>query len=145
MVNRRETFGKFTIYDLRFMIGRPKTPGMSPEELRERTMRFATRILKLADALPKTASGRAVAGQVARSGCSVAANYRAALRGKSRADFINKITIVLEEADETEFWIELIARAGMLPRTKVDALGDEAGQLVRIFNATRTTARNHKS
>jgi four helix bundle protein len=118
---------------------------MNPKELQERTMQFAIRVLKLTDALPKTASGRTVAGQVARSGCSVAANYRAALRGKSRPDFINKITIVLEEADETAFWIELTERAGLLPSTRLAGLRNEAEQLTKIFNATRTTARNRKS
>jgi len=72
---------------------------MNPTELKARIMRFGIRVLKLADALPNKPSGRTIAGQVARSGTSVAANYRAALRGKSRADFVNKITIVLEEAD----------------------------------------------
>jgi four helix bundle protein len=118
---------------------------MTREELKERTMKFAIRVLKMAEALPKTVSGRTVASQVARSGCSVAANYRAALRGKSRADFINKITIVLEEADETAFWIELSERAALLPRTRVNGLFMEAEELTRIFNATRTTARDHKS
>ena len=70
-------------------------------------MQFAVRVLKFSDALPNRPSGRTIANQVARSGTSVAANYRAALRGKSRADFINKITTVLEEADETAFWLEL--------------------------------------
>jgi four helix bundle protein len=118
---------------------------MTLEELPERTLEFAVRVLKFANALPRTASGRTVANQVARSGCSVAANYRSALRGKSRADFSNKITIVLEEADETGFWIELTERAGLLPPKRLKALLDEAEQLTRIFNATRTTARNHKS
>ena len=72
---------------------------MNSAELKERTIRFAVRVLRLANALPNAASGRAVSNQAARSGCSVAANYRAALRGKSRADLINKITIVLEEAE----------------------------------------------
>jgi len=108
-------------------------------------MQFAVRVLKLADALPKTVSGRTVANQIARSGCSVAANYRSALRGKSHADFINKITIVLEEADETGFWIELSERAGLLQSKRLRALRDEAEQLTKIFNATRTTARNRKS
>ena len=108
-------------------------------------MKFAVRVLKMADALPKTASGRTVANQVSRSGCSVAANYRAALRGKSRADFINKITTVLEEADETAFWIELSERADLLPAKRVKAIFTEAEELTKIFNATRTTARNHKS
>lgn len=118
---------------------------MNPTELKERTIRFAVRVLKLADALPNNASGRTVANQVARSGCSVAANYRAALRGKSRADFINKITIVLEEADETEMWIEIAERARMLPPKRLTALRAEAEELTKIFNATRTTARNHRS
>ena len=116
---------------------------MNPSELKERTLKFAVRVLKLADALPNKPSGRTIANQVARSGCSVASNYRAALRGKSRADFINKITTVLEEADETSFWIELTALAGLLPAKR--GLLAEAEELTRIFNATRRTARNHKS
>jgi four helix bundle protein len=118
---------------------------MNSQELCNRTMDFALRILRLADALPKTVAGRTIAAQVARSGTSVAANYRAALRGKSRADFINKITVVLEEADETEFWIELIERSEMLPVERISPLRDEAVELVRIFNATRSTPRNRKS
>ena len=118
---------------------------VTPTELKERTIRFAVRVLRLADALPNTASGRTVAAQIARCGCSVAANYRAALRGKSRADFINKITIVLEEADETEFWLELAERGQIFPAKRLELLRKEAGELARIFNATRTTARNHRS
>ncbi len=118
---------------------------MNTTELKERTMQFALRVLKLADALPNKPSGRTIAGQIARSGTSVAANYRAALRGKSRADFINKITIVLEEADETGFWIELTERAGLLPAKRLNGLRIEAEELMKIFNATRTTTRNHKS
>ena len=118
---------------------------MTPAELKERTIQFAVRVLKLADALPNTASGRTVANQISRSGCSVASNYRAALRGKSRADFINKITIVLEEADETGLWLEITSRAALLPDRRLAALAREAEELTRIFNSTRTTARNHKS
>src|SRR2546426_5986831 len=118
---------------------------MTKEELKERTMSFAVRVLKMVDAMPKTVSGRTVAGQVARSGCSVESNYRAALRGKSRADFINKITTVLKEADETALWIEITERAGLLPAKRLKALHTEAEELTRIFNVTRTTARNRKS
>jgi four helix bundle protein len=118
---------------------------MTKEELKERTMNFAVRVLKMADALPKSIAGRTIANQVARSGCSVAANYRSALRGKSRADFINKITTVLEEADETAFWIELTERASLLPSAKLRKLFTEAEELTKIFNSTRSTARNHKS
>ncbi len=108
-------------------------------------MAFAVRVLRFADSLPNTASGRPVANQVARSGCSVAANYRAALRGKSRADFANKITIVLEEADETELWIEIAKRRGMVGARRAAGLRGEAVELSKIFNATRVTARNHRS
>ncbi len=118
---------------------------MDKHELAERTMNFAVRVLKMSAQLPESVAGRTVGAQVARSATSVAANYRAALRGKSRADFVNKITIVLEEADETEFWIELTKRAGLLAPKRLAELQTEALELVRIFNATRTTARNHKS
>ena len=118
---------------------------MNSMELKGRTMDFAVRVLRLADALPQTVSGQTLARQVARSGTSVAANYRAALRGKSRADFANKVTIVLEEADETDFWIELAERAGVVEAKKVSDLRREAEELVRIFAATRRTARCSKS
>ncbi|MGA2853875.1 MAG: four helix bundle protein [Verrucomicrobiota bacterium] len=118
---------------------------MNPIELKERTIQFAVRVLKFADALPNKPSGRTIAGQVARSGCSVASNYRAALRGKSRADFVNKITIVLEEADETDLWIELAKRAALVSSKQVGKLQTEAVELIKIFSATRRTARNHQS
>jgi four helix bundle protein len=124
---------------------------MNSKELKERTMIFAVRVLKMVDALPKTVAGRTVGNQVARSGTSVAANYRAALRAKSDADFINKITIVLEEADESDFWIELAERCEMLAPARLAPLRTEAEELTKIFNATRTTTkrrtarRNRKS
>jgi four helix bundle protein len=118
---------------------------MNSTELKQRTMRFAVRVLRFADALPNKPSGRTIANQVARSATSVAANYRAALRGKSPADFINKITTVLEEADETSFWIELTELASLLPAKRLTALRTEAEELMKIFSATRRTARNHRS
>ncbi|MDB6005358.1 MAG: hypothetical protein JWR15_2345 [Prosthecobacter sp.] len=123
---------------------------MTSKELKERTMDFAVRVLKMVDALPKTTAGRTVGGQIARSSTSVAANYRAALRAKSDADFINKITIVLEETDESGFWIELAERAELLPPKRLKALLQESEELTKIFNATRTTTKrrarpNHKS
>jgi four helix bundle protein len=118
---------------------------MTNEELKERTLQFAVRVMKFADSLPRTASGKAIAHQVARSGGSVAANYRAALRGKSRADFVNKITIVLEEADETDLWIEIAKRCELIPARRVAKLQAEAVELAKIFNATRTTTLSHKS
>lgn len=109
-------------------------------------MVFALRVLRLAGALPNTPPGRAVANQISRSGTSVAANYRAALRGKSRADFASKINTVLEEADETEFWLELAERAELIPSPQLRDLQEEARELVRIFSATlRTSRTNPKS
>ncbi len=123
---------------------------MTTQELKERTMEFAVRILKLVDALPKTTAGKTVSNQIARSGTSVAANYRAALRAKSDADFINKITIVLEETDESGFWIELAQRADLLPARRLKSLLQEAEELTKIFNAARSTTKrrikpNYKS
>jgi four helix bundle protein len=134
------------IYDLSEAVSLVRSEvAMTNEELKERTIDFAVRVLKFADALPNTASGRTVSNQVARSGCSVAANYRAALRGKSRADFANKITIVLEEADETDLWIEIAKRRALVAPRRVARLQAEAVELTKIFNATRVSARNHKS
>jgi four helix bundle protein len=118
---------------------------MNAIELKERSIQFAVRVLKFADALPNKPSGRTIAAQIARSGCSVASNYRAALRGKSHADFINKITIVLEEADETDLWIEIAKRGALVSPKRVGKLQGEAVELIKIFSATRRTARNHKS
>ena len=108
-------------------------------------MQFALRVLRMAEALPRTTTGQTIARQVARSGTSVAANYRAATRGKSSRDFVHKITTVLEEADETCFWIELSLRAGLLPKKRLTALQNEADELVKIFGATRRTAIRTKS
>jgi len=81
---------------------------MDAEDLKERTKQFALRILKLVEALPNSLQGRTIAAQLVRAGTSVGANYRAACRGRSRAEFIAKIGIVEEEADESAFWLELI-------------------------------------
>ena len=118
---------------------------VNSDDLKTRTMGLAVRVLKLAGHLPETVQGRTVAGQICRSATSVGANYRAALRAKSRADFAHKIAIVLEEADETLFWLELIAESELLPVAKLKALLLETEELVKIFNATRRTARNPES
>src|SRR6476469_8464034 len=91
-------------------------------DLKRRTKAFALRILKLVDALPKTTAGRALASQIVRSGTSVAANYRAACRAKSPADFIAKMGIVEEEADETLFWLELLVESGLVPAIRLESL-----------------------
>ena len=115
----------------------------SPEDLRRRTKEFALRVINLFRALPKTEEARVLGRQVLRSGTAVAANYRSACRGRSRADFISKIGITVEEADETVFWLELMVDAGIVKKSKLENLLAEANELVRIFQATRTTARSY--
>jgi four helix bundle protein len=113
----------------------------SPEELRQRTKQFALRVIRLFRALPKTEEARVLGKQVLRSGTAVAANYRSACRARSRADFISKIGITVEEADETAFWLELLIDAGIVRRGRLETLQAEANELVRIFAASRTTAK----
>ena len=118
---------------------------MSEADLRKRTKAFAVRIIKLVDALPKTTAGRALASQIARSGTSVAANYRAACRAKSPADFIAKMGIVEEEADETLFWIELLEECEIVPAPKLNAIRQEANELIAItVTSIKTARRNQK-
>ena len=116
---------------------------MNPAELKNRTKHFALRILKLVGSLPKTIEGRAIANQVVRCGTSVAANYRAACRARSRAEFVAKIGVVLEEADETSFWLELICDAKLLPAKRVEPLLVEANELVAVMVTSRKSAASN--
>ena len=113
---------------------------MKEAELKNRTKRFALRILDLAEALPHSRTGNVIAGQIVRSGTSVAANYRALCRAKSRPDFINKTSIVEEETDETCLWLELLIERRLLAPRRVQPLLDEANELTAIFVASRKTA-----
>src|SRR5256714_11964908 len=113
---------------------------MNEIEMKNRTKQFALRVLKMADTLPTNRSGNAIANQIVRSSPSVAANYRALCRAKSRADFINKTSIVEEEADESGFWLELIVDAGLMSAKRVKPLLDEASELTAILVASRKTA-----
>ena len=116
---------------------------MSERDFKTRTKAFALRILKLVDELPKTTAGRALASQIVRSGTSVAANYRAACRAKSTADFIAKMGIVEEEADETLFWFELLEESQLLAPAQLMAIKQEADELIAITVASiKTTHRN---
>src|SRR6476660_1964440 len=109
-------------------------------DLRARTKQFALRVMKLVDSLPRTIHGRAVANQIIRSATSVAANYRAACRARSRAEFIAKIGVVEEEADETAFWLELIIESALLGAERIQPLLQEADELVAIMAASRKSA-----
>ena len=115
-------------------------------DLKARTKQFALRVMKLVEALPRTIQGRAIANQIIRSSTSVAANCRAACRARSRAEFIAKIGVVEEEADETCFWLELIIDSGLLTEATVNPLFSEANELVAIMAASRKPAfGNRKS
>jgi four helix bundle protein len=114
----------------------------SPEELRQRTKQFALRVIKLFGALPKTEEARVLGRQVLRSGTAVAATYRSACRARSRPEFISKIGMTVEEADETAFWLELLIDARVVRKARLDDLLAEANELVRIFSASRTTAKS---
>ena len=113
---------------------------MNAGDLKLRTKRFALPVLKLVNALPKTIEGRAVAAQLVRSGTSVAANYRAACRARSKAEFVAKLGVALEEADETQLWLELIIEGDLMPRAKVNSLLSEASGLVAILVTSRKSA-----
>jgi len=116
---------------------------MDELDMKRRTKEFALRAMKLADALPKTAAGRAIAGQLVRAATAVAANYRAACRARSGADFRTKLAICEEESDESAFWIELAADAALIPPTRLKELLFEANELTAILVASRrTSARN---
>ncbi len=113
---------------------------MNEQEMITRTKRFALRIMKLVGALPRTIQGRAVAAQLMRSGTSVAANYRAACRARSKLEFIAKLGTVEEEADESAFWLELIVEGCLLSEKLVRPLLIEAGELVAITATSKKTA-----
>ena len=114
---------------------------MDADELKNRTKQFALRILKLAAALPPTIEGNIIRGQLVRAGTAVGANYRAACRGRSRAEFAAKIGVVEEEADESAFWLELVIEAAFLKESHVKRLLDEANELTRIMASSRITAK----
>lgn len=110
------------------------------EELKNRTMALALRVIRLCSSLPPTPAARVIANQLLRSGTSVGANYRTACLARSRPDFSSKIAITLEEADETVYWLELLVQGKFIDHHRVDALLAEARQLVAIFAASRITA-----
>jgi four helix bundle protein len=114
---------------------------MDADELKNRTKRFALRILKVAAALPPTIEGRVIRGQLVRAGTSVGANYRAACRGRSRAEFAAKIGVVEEEADESAFWLELVIEGALLKESQVRPLLDEANEITKLMASSRITAK----
>ena len=113
---------------------------MNADDFKKRTKQFALRILKLVEALPNTVAGGIIAGQLVRAGTSVGSNYRAACRGRSKAEFIAKLGIVEEEADESAYWLELIIEGALLNAPLVQPLLNEANELTRMTAKSRVTA-----
>ena len=110
------------------------------DELKARTKRFALRIVKVFQALPRAEDARTLGKQLLRSGMSVAANYRAVCRARSKAG-VARLGIVVEEIDETVFWLELLVESGIIARPRLDALQVEANELLAIFVRSQLTAK----
>jgi four helix bundle protein len=117
---------------------------MESEDLKRRTKAFGLRVIRLAESLPKGRVADVIGRQLLRSGTSVGAQYRSACRAKSKADFISKINNVEEEADESAYWIELLADANYVVPHRVAGLHQEAEELTKIFAASGRTAKRNR-
>jgi four helix bundle protein len=116
---------------------------MKEIDLKLRTKQFALRTIKLVSALPKNYIADVLGKQLLRSGTSVGANYRAACRGKSKADFVNKLLICLEEVDESAYWLELLWESEIMEKVKLENLHKEAEELTAIFSSSITTSKSN--
>ena len=114
---------------------------MDRRELERRTKKFHIDIIKFCADFPKTPAGFAIAKQVLRSAGSVGSNYRASARAKSKLDFINKIQIIIEESDETHYWLEVIQESGIKDGNEIHRLINEANELTAIFTSSNKTAK----
>jgi four helix bundle protein len=121
---------------------RAKEPKSQADELEDRLIDFAVRIVKLSARLPKTAAGRHVAGQILRSGTSPAPNYGEARGAESTADFVHKVRIVLKELNETSIWLRVIERSQILKSELLTDIINENSELCKIFTASLKTARS---
>ena|SRR5437667_12678083 len=117
---------------------------MKPEEMKARTRAFALRVIRLAESFPNTPTANVIRNQMLRCGTSVGANYRAACRARSKPDFVSKMGIVEEEADETMYWIELSVDAGITKKSRVDRLLEEANEIVSNVVSSIKTAKGIK-
>jgi four helix bundle protein len=117
---------------------------MTPDEMKKRTKSFALRVIELVESLPRNRVTEVIGRQLLRAATSVGANYRAACRAKSRADFISKMGTVEEEVDETSYWIELLEESGKVKTQQLDALKREADELTSIIVASINTAKQSR-
>src|SRR5438552_12655951 len=116
----------------------------SPQELRDRTKAFAVRIVRLYRSLPYRTDAQVLGKQLIRSGTAVAANYRAACRARSKAEWVAKIGVVVEEADETLFWLEMLMDCEIVAAERLKELLTEAHELSALFTASQRTARANR-
>ncbi len=118
---------------------------MTSDEMKSRTKQFALRIIKLVESLPNTKTANVIGNQLLRSGTSVGANYRAACRAKSTADFINKLAIVEEEADESMYWIELLIESNQINKNLVENLLSETNEILAIVVSAIKTSKEKRN
>ena len=124
------------------MIGKAEENSLEKaKDLQARTKTFALRIMRMFRSLPKTEEARILGRQLLRLGTSVAANYRVVCRARSKPEFTAKLGVVVEEADETVFWLELLVKSGVVSEERLRGLMKEANELLAIFAASRQTAR----
>jgi four helix bundle protein len=129
-----------------FSLGRHHRHNRSmKKELESRTKKFALRVIKLVNALPRSRVANVLANQILRSGTSIGANYREANRAQSREDFIHKIAVCEKEADETEYWLELLVEAKLIKQSMLDPLIAECRELLAIFVTSGRTAKRRRS
>ena len=117
---------------------------MDREELKRRTKAFAVRVVKMTEALPRTRAADILARQLIRSATAVGANYRAACRARSHREFTAKVGIVVEEADESLYWLEILVETELMQEPRLAALIQEANELTAVFTATSYTARQNR-
>jgi four helix bundle protein len=120
---------------------------MNEQQFKDRTKQLALRVIRMVEALPKNLAAQIIGKQILHSATSVAANYRAACRGRSNEAMIAKLDIVLEEADETLFWLELLVESGLMPDTRLVDLASETNELIAMVITSLKTlrAKSHKS
>jgi four helix bundle protein len=117
---------------------------MSPQQMKDRTKAFALRIIKLVNALPPSRAADVIGRQLLRSGTSVGANYRAVCRARTKPDFLNKLGVVEEEADESAYWLEILADANLVKPARLEELTKECGEITAIIVAAIRTARKRR-
>ena len=117
---------------------------MTPDELKKRTKQFGLNVIRCVNGLPNRPDAIIIGKQLLRSATSVGANYRAACRGRSKADFVAKLGVAEEEADECVYWMELLVEAGIIERNSLAELLTEADELTAIISASRITAKNNR-